>query len=422
MTGSCSSLAERRHPNLRTPEVLTAVHAQAEQHYHSGVVEKLRAAAGRLSRGTLTLRLAKEFGFCYGVERAIDLAYAASKVFQGRALYILGEIIHNPEVNEQLRALGIKNLLGGDCQPDFDRLGANDVVIVPAFGAQLSTVQRIQACGCTIVDTTCGDVMNVWKRVRQYARDGITSVVHGSAQHEETRATLSRATAEHFGHYLVVRTLEETNFLCEQICGGGGKVEFLERFKHAYSPGFDPARHLMKIGIANQTTMLRSETLEVQRRLRAAIVARDGEQLAKENFRLFDTICGSTQQRQDALRELLRDPLDLLLVVGGYNSSNTTHLVEVGEASGVPTYFIRNASRLESPSHILHYDSRARREIVTEGWLSPGAVTIGLTAGASCPNNVIEETILRLFAFRGFSRDSLFEETPSVSECFCALS
>jgi 4-hydroxy-3-methylbut-2-enyl diphosphate reductase len=409
MAASSASIAPRSSArvNLRRPDVMAEVQAQVEAHYRSEVVEKLRATGGRVSGGDMTVRLAKEFGFCYGVERAIDLAYAASKVFTDQRLFIFGEIIHNPEVNEQLCALGIKNLTGKNKEADIDELQPDDVVIVPAFGAEVATIRRIQERGCRIVDTTCGDVMNVWKRVRRYASDGVTSVIHGAAQHEETRATSSRAMGGG-AKYLVVRTLEETDYVCDYLRWGGVKADFLAKFPGAYSLGFDPEIHLRKIGVANQTTMLRGETEEVQRRLRAAITARDGEAMARENFRVFDTICGATQERQDALRQLLGEKIDLLLVVGGYNSSNTTHLVEIGEAS-LPTYFIRNASRIESASRITHYDIHRKSESATDHWLPDGPVTIGVTAGASCPNNLIEETILRLFAFRGVSRDELLQ-------------
>ena len=392
--------------NLRTPEVMTQVQAQVESHYRSEIVNRLRASGGAITVAGVTVKLAKQFGFCYGVERAIDLAYAAAKVFAGRRIFILGEIIHNPEVNEQIQALGIRNLVGKAGAPDLEALAAGDVVIVPAFGTDVATLERIKARGCQIVDTTCGDVMSVWKRVRQNASDDVTSVIHGKARHEETKATASRAVHGGKGHYLVVLTLEETDAVCDYIRHGGGKAAFLERFAGAYSEGFDPDLHLRRIGVANQTTMLRSETEEVQRRIKAALVERDGAEGAQESFRFFDTICGATQERQDALTEMLAQPLNLLLVVGGYNSSNTSHLAELGEAV-VPTYFIGNASRIVSREQIRHYDLHARKEILTDGWLPAGPVVIGVTAGASCPNNLIEETLLRVFELHGVAREAL---------------
>ena len=391
--------------NLRTPEVMTAVQAQVESHYRSEIVEKLRERGGTFALGGITIKLAKQFGFCYGVERAIDLAYAAAKVFTDRRLFILGEIIHNPEVNEQIRTLGIKNLIGATKEADVEDLTDEDVVIVPAFGTDVVTLEKIRDRGCQLVDTTCGDVMSVWKRVRQNANDNVTSIIHGKAEHEETKATASRALANGKGHYLIVLTLDETDFVCDYIRQGGDKQAFLEKFSGAFSPGFDPDVHLKTVGVANQTTMLRGETEEVQRRIQAAIRDRDGD-ASQNRFRFFDTICGATQERQDALRVMLNEPMNLLLVVGGYNSSNTSHLAEMGEQK-LPTYFIRNASRLESRDRIVHYNLHEKRETVTDRWLPGMPVTIGITAGASCPNNLIEETILRLFELHGISAADL---------------
>jgi 4-hydroxy-3-methylbut-2-enyl diphosphate reductase len=400
---STESAAPAKRVNLRTPDVMAAVQAQVESHYRSEVVEKLRASGGTLTCAGVTLRLAKQFGFCYGVERAIDLAYAARKVFHDKPVFILGEIIHNPEVNEQIRAMGIKNLIGHGREAEVGNLAAGDVVIVPAFGTDVATLAQIKERGCQIVDTTCGDVMSVWKRVRQNANDEVTSIIHGKAEHEETKATASRAIVGGKGHYLIVLTLADTDYVCEYIRRGGNKQAFLDKFRGAYSTGFDPDLHLRRVGVANQTTMMRGETEEVQRRIEAAIRDRDGER-ARDSFRFFDTICGATQERQDALRDMLEEPLQLLLVVGGYNSSNTSHLAEMGEAK-LPTYFIRNASRLESRERIVHYDSHLKREIVTAHWLPDPPLTVGITAGASCPNNLIEETILRVFELHGVNRE-----------------
>jgi 4-hydroxy-3-methylbut-2-enyl diphosphate reductase len=391
--------------NLRTPDVMAAVQAQVEGHYRSEIVDKLRASGGTLSVEGLTIKLAKQFGFCYGVERAIDLAYAAARVFGNqRRLFILGEIIHNPEVNEQIATMGIRNIIGKAKEADLEGLGPEDVVIVPAFGTDVTTLARIKEKGCQIVDTTCGDVMSVWKRVRQNAADDMTSVIHGKASHEETKATASRAIKDGKGHYLVVLTLKDTDYVCDYIRHGGDKHAFLQYFKGCHSDGFDPDQHLRRVGVANQTTMMRGETEEVQRRIMQAVQDRDGADKSQQNYRFFDTICGATQERQDALQKMLDEPMDLLLVIGGYNSSNTSHLAEMGEAK-LPTYFIRNASRLESRERIVHYDSHQKKEVISESWLPDRPLTIGITAGASCPNNLLEETILRLFELHGIPAD-----------------
>jgi 4-hydroxy-3-methylbut-2-enyl diphosphate reductase len=402
--------SSKRKVNLRTPEVLKIVQAQVEGHYRSELVDRLRSRDGVLAAAGMTVRLAGEFGFCYGVERAIDLAYAARKVFANRSIYILGEIIHNPEVNDQIRAMGIKLLSGPQPEARLEDLTSEDVVIIPAFGTDISVMNVLREKGCQLVDTTCGDVMSVWKRVRQYASEGVTSIIHGKAWHEETKATSSRALGTgNDGHYLVVFTLEETDYVCNYIRHGGNKSEFLEKFKGAYSPGFDPDLHLRAVGVANQTTMLRNETEEVQRRIHQAIYDRYEKKQLTRHFRVFDTICGATQDRQDALEKLLAEPIDLLIVIGGYNSSNTSHLAEMGETR-LPTFFIKNAGKIVSDRKILHFSMQQHAEIETIDWLPSGDVIIGVTAGASCPNNLIEETIVRLFELRGISLKELMRK------------
>ena len=385
---------------------MEAVQAQVLSHYRSELVDRIRAKGHVLSAdGLLTVKLAKEFGFCYGVERAIDLAYAARKVFPDQPIYILGEIIHNPEVNDQIRNLGIQTISAKPTDEELELLQKKDVVIIPAFGTQVETRGKLEAKGCQLVDTTCGDVMSVWKRVKQYSREAVTSIIHGKAWHEETKATSSQATATN-GHYLVVFTLAETDYVCNYILKGGNKQEFLDKFKGAYSEGFDPDVHLSAVGVANQTTMLRGETQEVQRRLKNAMTQKHGETEIHKHFRFFDTICGATQDRQDALEKLLREPMDLLLVIGGYNSSNTSHLAEMGEAK-LPTFFIKNAAMMASEKMIRHWDQHNHTEIETQNWLPPGKITVGITAGASCPNNLIEDAIRRLFQLRGVSVQEL---------------
>lgn len=390
--------------NLRRPDVMEAVAAQVVAHYRSEIVNRLRAQGGTISHGDLTIKLAKEFGFCYGVERAIDLAYAARRCFpEPIRIFLLGEIIHNPEVNDQIRNLGIVSVSPKPDDEELTRLqlGPSDVVIIPAFGTEVATRRRIEALGCQTVDTTCGDVMSVWKRVRGYSKDGVTSIIHGKARHEETKATTSQATAYGTGHYLVVFDLAETDEVCRYIEHGGDRSSFLDRFRGAYSPGFDPDIHLVAVGVANQTTMLRGETEEVQRRIRAAMERRYGNPSLPEHFRVFDTICGATQDRQDALEKLLKTPMDLLIVVGGYNSSNTSHLAEMGEKV-LPTYFIKNAAKMMSASRILHWNQHTAVEEETVDWLPlTRPLTVGITAGASCPNNLIEDTIRRLLELRG---------------------
>jgi 4-hydroxy-3-methylbut-2-enyl diphosphate reductase len=407
MPQSAETNSKRSRVNVRRPDVMELVTAEVANHYKSSIVERLRDLHGELVIGNTTLRLAQEFGFCYGVERAIDLAYASRKVFPSNRIFLIGEIIHNPEVNRQLVDMGIVSLPWQELSADYDNLTADDVVIVPAFGAPTAFMDKIDAKGCYIVDTTCGDVMKVWRRVRSYAKDGITSIIHGKAGHEETRATASRALGENgLGHYLIILTLADTDYVCDYISGKGNRAEFLSRFSDSISSGFDPDLHLMQIGVANQTTMLKSETEEIQNRIKQAMIKRDGH---ADRFQMFDTICGATQERQDALFDMLRKPMNVLFVVGGYNSSNTTHLVEIGEQE-LPTFFIRNADCLTSLEQIIHYDLHEKREIESkypQFLLGEVPAVIGVTAGASCPNNLIEDTIVKVFALRGISIDQI---------------
>jgi len=383
------------------------VQAEVERHYRSQIIEKLRQRGGSLTIGNTTLRLARKFGFCYGVERAIDLAYAARRVFTDNHIFLIGEIIHNPEVNRQLEDMGIVSLPWKEMDEQYDALTEDDVVLVPAFGAPTTFMHKIEDAGCFVIDTTCGDVMTVWRRVRTYAKNGTTSIIHGKKGHEETRATASRARGENGqGHYLIVLTLKEADYICDYIRHGGNPDEFLTRFEGATSDGFAPNLHLKELGVANQTPMLKSETEEIQCRISAAVRDRDG---SSKRFQVFDTICGATQERQDALFDMLRTPLDILLVVGGYNSSNTSHLVEIGQEQ-LPTFFIRDASCLASLEKIANYDLQAKEEIESDypsKLFDDVPIVLGVTAGASCPANLIEATILRAFELRGITRSDV---------------
>jgi len=399
-----------RRVNVRTPEVMERVQAEVETHYRSALVEKIRAQGSTLTVGNTTVRLAKDFGFCYGVERAIDLAYATRKVFADKRVFLLGEIIHNQEVNRQLTEMGVVSIPNDEHEATIATLTNEDVVIVPAFGTVTRLMKLISERGCLVVDTTCGDVMSVWKRVRQYAKTGFTSIIHGKAVHEETQATASRAMGDDgMGNYLIVLTLADVDFVSDYIRHGGDKDAFHRRFPiGTHSDGFDPDLHLTRIGVANQTTMLKSETEEVQRRLRQAVLDRNGPELGATHFQVFDTICGATQERQDSLFGLLQNTLDVLLVVGGYNSSNTTHLVEIGEQK-LPTFFIRTADCLKSLEEIVHFDLhlKAEKQSYSNKLVSAEAVTLGITAGASCPNNLIEDTVLRVFKLRGIEEQAV---------------
>ena len=400
---------KRKRVNVRKPDVMELVQAEVNEHFKSNIVDKLKDRGSQLTVGNTTIRLAQKFGFCYGVERAIDLAYASRRVFPDNNIYLIGEIIHNQEVNSKLRKMGIVSLPWKELTDDYDRLTEDDVVIIPAFGAPVSYVEKIEAQGAQIIDTTCGDVMKVWRRVKSYAKNGITSIIHGKTGHEETRATASHALGvKKDGHYLVVLTLDDVAYLSNYLINGGDKSEFMQYFEHRTSDGFDPDKHLEFVGVANQTTMLKSETEEIQVLIKKAIEGRDGN---SDKFKVFDTICGATQERQDALFGMLKRPMDILLVVGGYNSSNTSHLVEIGEKE-LPSFFIESAECLKSLETIIHFDLNQKQEI--EGNYGDimnreEPIVIGITAGASCPNNLIEDTVIKAFELRGISRDDILK-------------
>lgn len=371
--------------------------------YHSALVQQIKDSDYRYQSGRLTIHLAREFGFCYGVDRAVDYAYQARRRFPDRTVYLTGEIIHNPHVNDRLRAQGIRFL--SDPLEASRALGPDDVVILPAFGVTVSELQTLTSSGCTLVDTTCGSVLNVWKNVTRYAREGFTSIIHGKYWHEETRATASQALETAGGKYLVVLDKSEAARVCDYIRASAApaaarRSAFLERFGTAASPGFDPDRDLERVGCANQTTMLSSESLEVGEMFRAAMRDRYGEAELASRFRAFDTICSATQDRQDAILQLLDEvPLDLMVVIGGYNSSNTCNLARIC-AARVPTYHVADPSGLVSAADIRHRSVEAKQEMVTAGWLpSSGPLSIGLTSGASTPDNLVEQVVRTLERF-----------------------
>lgn len=370
--------------------------------YTGQLVDMLKAREYALTVDDLTIRLAKEFGFCYGVERAVDYAYQARKKFPDRTIYLAGEIIHNPHVNSKLQAMGITFLMPVDGRIDFSGVKAEDVVILPAFGVTITDFEILRQIGCVMVDTTCGSVLNVWKRVESYARDGFTSLIHGKYYHEETRATASQAEKYERGQYFIVRNLDEAGLVCDFIEGRLSADALVERFGHAASPNFDPARDLKRIGVANQTTMLARESLAIGQLVGRSMALAHGEEYAAQNFRTFDTICSATQERQDAVVELLREPLDVMVVVGGYNSSNTLSLAALC-AETVRTYHVEDADDIDPASGVIrHRPLGSKTEVEVSGWLpAAGPLRVGITAGASTPNNKIGEAVGRIFATRG---------------------
>jgi 4-hydroxy-3-methylbut-2-enyl diphosphate reductase len=365
--------------------------------YHSDVVARVKQDDYCYRAGRLTIHIAREFGFCYGVDRAVDYAYESRLKFPDRRLFLVGEIIHNPHLNAKLRAMGVTILEHDpDREFDFSAITPEDVVIMPAFGVTIRDFERLRGIGCVLVDTTCGSVLNVWKRVESYARDGYTAVIHGKHWHEETKATASQVNKHPGGRYLVVLDMDEARPVLDFIEHGGDAAALAGRFAKATSPGFDFTRDLERVGIANQTTMLSGESLAIAGEFGQSMARRYGADQLAAHFRSFDTICSATQERQDAIKDMLADPPELMLVIGGYNSSNTCHLAELCVSHGVRTYHIEDADGIDpAAGTIRHKPVGSRTEVVEGDWVR-GARVFGVTAGASTPNNKIGETIVRV--------------------------
>lgn len=370
--------------------------------YHSALIEAFKSNGYRLTAGHLSIRLAKEFGFCYGVDRAVEYAYETRTKFPDRNIVLVGEIIHNPHVNQKLSAMGVRFLQRDSAGSfDFTGLTKDDAVIIPAFGVTIQDFATLRSLGCVLVDTTCGSVLNVWKRVESYAKDGFTAVIHGKHGHEETKATASQVNRHPTGRYLVVFDMHEAKEVCRFIEHGGDPAAMAERFGAGTSAGFDFAADLRRVGIANQTTMLSSESLAIAEEFRQTMIRRYGASHEAEHVRTFDTICSATQERQDAVVTLLEDPVDIMVVVGGYNSSNTCHLAALCQRFGVRTYHIEDSDCIDVVGGtIRHQPVGSKAEETVAGWLKEVS-TIGLTAGASTPNNKIGSTVAGILASAG---------------------
>jgi 4-hydroxy-3-methylbut-2-en-1-yl diphosphate reductase len=383
----------------------SAVQGTLDADYSGGLVDLLREREFSLTVRDITIRLAREFGFCYGVERAVEYAYQTRSKFPDRPIFLVGEIIHNPHVNAKLRSMGITILRAEQGAFDYSQVSPEDVVILPAFGVTIRDFETLRAIGCVVVDTTCGSVLNVWKRVESYAKDGFTALIHGKYYHEETRATASQVTKFPGGQYLIVRDMAEARLVCQYIEGALDHDGLMAQLGKGAGPGFDPAIHLARIGVANQTTMLARESLAIAEEVGQAMARAHGETHRFEHFRSFDTICSATQDRQDAVEELLREPLDTMLVIGGYNSSNTISLAAICAAK-VPTYHVEDATCIDPErGTVRHWDATRKAEVESAGWLAPsGALRVGITAGASTPNNKIGDAVARVLATRGIGR------------------
>ena len=362
--------------------------------YQSSLIQQIRDNNYRLERGAVTILLAQAFGFCWGVERAVAIAYETRKHFPSERIWITNEIIHNPSVNQDLRDMEVGFIAVEKGQKDFSVVDSGDVVILPAFGASVQEMQLLNDKGCKIVDTTCPWVSKVWNTVEKHKKKDYTSIIHGQYKHEETVATSSFADK-----YLIVLNLEEAEYVSNYILHGGDRAEFLAKFSKAYSAGFDPDRDLERVGIANQTTMLKTETENMGKLFEKTMMRKFGPENLNEHFQSFSTICDATQERQDAVLSLVDEKLDLMLVIGGFNSSNTTHLQEIAIDKNIPSYHIDCAERILPGNRIEHKPLRGDL-VVTEDWLPDGNIVVGVTSGASTPDKAVEDTIDRILAMK----------------------
>ncbi len=355
-----------------------------------------------LDFGPVVVLLARHFGFCFGVENAIEIAYQTLDEHKSDRVFFLSEMIHNPDVNQDLESRGVKFLFtpSGEQLVDWEQLNPEDVVVVPAFGTTIEIQEALFARGIDAYtyNTTCPFVEKVWKRSAELGTETFSVIVHGKAKHEETRATVSHSIRS--ARTVVIRDLDEARVLCQIIRGERGADTFDRTFGDKCSDGFDPETDLVRVGVVNQTTMLATETHEISQSIRAALIDRYGEDQISQHFAdTSDTLCYATNENQHATYSLVEQEANLALVVGGYNSSNTSHIVELC-AERTPTYFVKNADEILSENEIQHFDLVRREVKRTIGWL-PGLrpVTVALTCGASCPDAVVEGVLLRVLSF-----------------------
>ncbi|MBX2863183.1 MAG: 4-hydroxy-3-methylbut-2-enyl diphosphate reductase, partial [Leptolyngbyaceae cyanobacterium MAG.088] len=347
----------------------------------------------------VTIKLAKDFGFCWGVERAIAMAYEARQHFPNQRIWITNEIIHNPGVNHRLQEMNVQFIQVVDGIKDFSVVEQGDVVILPAFGASVDEMQLLSDRSCTIIDTTCPWVSKVWTTVEKHKKQAFTSIIHGKSKHEETVATKSFADK-----YLVVLNLDEAQYVADYILNNGNspeerlrqRNEFLTKFTNAYSEGFDPDQDLTAVGIANQTTMLKGETEQIGKLLEHTMLKKYGPQELNNHFSSFNTICDATQERQDAMFELVDMNMDVMVVIGGFNSSNTTHLQEIAIERSIPSYHIDGPERL-GPGNQIEHQPLHQDITVSKDWLPTGKIVIGITSGASTPDKSVAQVIQRIF-------------------------
>lgn len=391
------------------PESLQLMEEHGVGYSTTGLVAQMREQGFTWKQGDVTVKLAEAYGFCWGVERAVQMAYEARKAYPGKRLHITNEIIHNPGVNQRLKEMDVNFIEASEeGDKDFSAVKEGEVVILPAFGASVQEMKLLSDRKVQIVDTTCPWVSKVWNAVDNQSRKGHTSIIHGKWAHEETIATASFA-----GTYLIVKDLKEAQYVCDYIMQGGNREEFLAKFQNAMSEGFDPEIDLDRIGMANQTTMLKGETEAIGKLLERTMLQKYGPAELGQRFMVMDTICDATQYRQDAVYKLTGaqgtpEGIDMMIVVGGFNSSNTSHLQEIGEMKDIPSFWVDSAARIDVDANKVTHKLAHGELVETTSWLPEGPMTIGVTSGASTPDKAVEDVLDRVFrikdpAFAGIS-------------------
>ena len=370
------------------------VATQLQSEYQSNLIQEIRNNNYTLQREDVTIRLAEAFGFCWGVERAVAMAYETRKHFPTERIWMTNEIIHNPSVNQRMLEMQVGFIPVEAGKKDFSVVQPGDVVILPAFGASVQEMQLLNEKGCKIVDTTCPWVSKVWNTVEKHKKVDYTSIIHGKYKHEETVATSSFA-----GKYLIVLNMEQAEYVVNYILNGGNREEFLAKFSKACSAGFDPDKDLERVGIANQTTMLKSETEQIGKLFERTMMKKYNPTELNQHFQSFNTICDATQERQDAMLGLVEQKLDLMIVIGGFNSSNTTQLQQIAVEREIPSYHIDSEVRILPGNRIEHRELSGNLKI-TENWLPNGEIVVGITSGASTPDKVVEDVIDKILQLK----------------------
>lgn len=403
---------------INDPDSLELMEDHGVGYSTSGLVAQMREQGNVWVQGDITVKLAEAYGYCWGVERAVQMAYEARKAYPTQRLHITNEIIHNPKVNQRLKEMEVEFIEAADSgAKDFSKVKSGDVVILPAFGASVQEMKLLNDRGVQIVDTTCPWVSKVWNAVDNQARKGHTSIIHGKWAHEETIATASFA-----GTYLVVKDLKEAEYVCNFILNGGDKAEFLAKFKNAMSDGFDPDADLTRVGMANQTTMLKGETEAIGKLLEKTMMQKYGPAELGEHFMIMDTICDATQERQDAVYDLTghqddeEKKIDMMIVVGGFNSSNTSHLQEIGEMKGIPSFWVDSSARVDVAKNTITHKLAHGELVETACWIPDGPVTIGVTSGASTPDKAVEDVLDSVFKIKDPSFSGIAPRKTSVQK------